>query len=77
MNALAAANDSLSQAFEQSALFPAAPVEPTVGSYRQTKQQQHPGYAVHKSVDGRPSYYAEVGPKGKVTFVANKPAGPA
>ncbi|KAI7881867.1 hypothetical protein K492DRAFT_145710 [Lichtheimia hyalospora FSU 10163] len=72
MNALAAANDSLTQAFEPSALFPAAPAETAL--YQRHKRDSHPkaGYASGKSVNGIPTYYAEVGPKGKVTFITNQ-----
>ncbi|KAI7853148.1 mitochondrial biogenesis AIM24-domain-containing protein [Circinella umbellata] len=71
MNALAAANDSLTQAFEPSALFPAAPAESYTPDYY-SKRKHHPGYATGKSINGIPTYYAEVGAKGKVTFIANK-----
>ncbi|KAI8370118.1 mitochondrial biogenesis AIM24-domain-containing protein [Choanephora cucurbitarum] len=70
MNALAAANDSASQLFEQSNdIFPPGPPEP-LQDYSSSKKK-HPGYA-QKSVDGRPSYYAQVGPRGQITFIANK-----
>ena len=71
MNALAAANDSLTQAFEPSALFPAAPAESYTAGYS-SKRKHHPGYASGKSINGIPTYYAEVGAKGKVTFIANR-----
>ncbi|KAI9320131.1 mitochondrial biogenesis AIM24-domain-containing protein, partial [Dichotomocladium elegans] len=73
MNALAATNDSLTQAFEPSALFPAAPAEQNF-LYGTKKRSVHPsaGYATRTSVDGKPTFYAEVGPKGKVIFVANE-----
>lgn len=63
MNALASVNDSAYQLFEQSSIFPNAPAESIV-DYTKKK---HPGYA-QKSVDGFPSCYAEVGPKGVVSF---------
>ncbi|KAG1439947.1 hypothetical protein G6F56_012102 [Rhizopus delemar] len=66
MNALAAVNDSTSQLFEQSALFPQVSSEIVE---QQTIQRKHPGYA-QKSQDGIPSFYAEVGSKGKVSFTA-------
>ncbi|KAI8379008.1 mitochondrial biogenesis AIM24-domain-containing protein [Blakeslea trispora] len=70
LNALAAANDSASQLFEQSNdVFPPGPPEP-FQDYSLTKKK-HPGYA-QKSVDGRPSYYAQVGSGGQITFVANQ-----
>lgn len=72
MNALAAANDSLTQAFEPSALFPVAPAETALYHHHKRDSQPKAGYASGKSVNGIPTYYAEVGPKGKVTFIANQ-----
>ncbi|KAI9247037.1 mitochondrial biogenesis AIM24-domain-containing protein [Sporodiniella umbellata] len=70
MNALAAVNDSTSQLFEQSTLFPQAETSHTIE--QQTAERKHPGYA-QKSQDGIPSFYAEVGPRGSVSFtVYNK-----
>lgn len=63
MNALASVNDSASQLFEQSSIFPNAPAETAI-DYTKKK---HPGYA-QKSVDGFPSCYAEVSSKGVVSF---------
>ncbi|KAF7724615.1 hypothetical protein EC973_000859 [Apophysomyces ossiformis] len=71
LNALAAVNDSATQLFEQSALFP-APVASAMEGPNAPKKGRHPGYATEKSIDGRPTYYAEVGPKGVVTFVPAK-----
>ncbi|KAG0167113.1 hypothetical protein DFQ29_000634 [Apophysomyces sp. BC1021] len=71
MNALAAANDSATQLFEQSALFP-APAAPSLDEPNASKKGRHPGYATEKSTNGWPSYYAEVGSKGVVVFVPAK-----
>ncbi|CEJ02335.1 hypothetical protein RMCBS344292_16342 [Rhizopus microsporus] len=64
MNALAAVNDSTNQLFEQSSIFPAEEPERVLPT---TLKRKHPGYA-QKSEGGFPSYYAEVGPKGVVSF---------
>lgn len=72
MNALTGANDSLTQAFEQSALFPTAPADTMQVAAGRGKASRHVQYAVGKSMNGKPTYYAEVGPKGRVTFVENK-----
>ncbi|CEG66695.1 hypothetical protein RMATCC62417_03230 [Rhizopus microsporus] len=64
MNALAAVNDSTNQLFEQSSIFPAEEPERMLPT---ALKRKHPGYA-QKSEGGFPSYYAEVGPKGVVSF---------
>lgn len=80
MNAIAAVNDSTSQIFEQASIFPdPAPGQEATASHLSTasnlfnfgKKKHHPGYA-EKSTDGKPSFYAEIGPDGKVTFVSTK-----
>ena len=57
-------------------MFPATPEEAqpsaTPLDSRGGKSTRHPGYAMNKSVDGKPSYYAEIGHDGKVVFVANQ-----
>ncbi|KAI7884979.1 mitochondrial biogenesis AIM24-domain-containing protein [Mucor mucedo] len=63
MNALAAANDSAAQLFEQSSIFPSVPES----EFIDYTKKKHPGYA-QKSTDGFPSCYAVVGPKGAVAF---------
>lgn len=73
MNSLMAGNDSLTQAFEQSALFPTASADTVQFQGDRGKLfSRQVQYAVGKSVNGKPTYYAEVGPKGRVTFVENK-----
>ncbi|ORZ09203.1 mitochondrial biogenesis AIM24-domain-containing protein [Absidia repens] len=80
LNALAAVNDSASQIFDQASIFP----DPTPGRELSTnhptassglfnfgKKTHHPGYA-EKSTDGKPSFYAEIGPNGKAIFVSTK-----
>ncbi|KAG0747232.1 hypothetical protein G6F16_010931 [Rhizopus arrhizus] len=69
MNALAAVNDSTSQLFEQSNLFSSSDEQAGLFQSESIKRKQHPGYA-QKSHDGIPSFYAEVGPKGTVSFTA-------
>lgn len=66
MNALASVNDSASQLVEQSSIFPENP-EPT--KFVDYSSKTHPGYA-KKSTDGFPSCYAQVGPKGVVSFIS-------
>jgi hypothetical protein len=62
---LAATTDSASQLFERSTeIFPPGPPEPV----DQFVTKKHPGYA-QKSTEGRPSYYAQVGPKGTIEFI--------
>ncbi|KAG2233535.1 mitochondrial biogenesis AIM24-domain-containing protein [Thamnidium elegans] len=65
LNALAAANDSASQLFENSAVFPNSTETDTFVGYTKKK---HAGYA-QKSTDGFPSCYAQVGPNGVVAFI--------
>ncbi|KAI8069266.1 mitochondrial biogenesis AIM24-domain-containing protein [Gongronella butleri] len=82
MNALAAVNDSSSQLFEQSLVFP----DPAPGQHVPAAPQgaiaqvlssisksvaPHPGYA-EKSVNGQPSFYVQVA-RGKAVFTSNKP----
>jgi hypothetical protein len=68
MNALAAANDSATQMFENAAIFPpGAEPEPFVPA---PKKGKHPGYA-QVSTNGQPSFYAQVGPNG-VSFVSSE-----
>ncbi|KAI7901382.1 mitochondrial biogenesis AIM24-domain-containing protein [Cokeromyces recurvatus] len=71
MNALTSINDSARQIFDQQTIdmFPAPPSD-TISQIT-TKKKQHPGYAQKSSVDGYPSYYAEVH-KGDVSFVPAK-----
>ncbi|KAI8097522.1 mitochondrial biogenesis AIM24-domain-containing protein [Halteromyces radiatus] len=80
LNAIAAINDSSSQLFEQSTIFPdPAPGQEATSSHLAAasallnfgKKKHHPGYA-EKSTNGKPSFYAEVGPNGKVTFISTK-----
>ncbi|CAO3600186.1 unnamed protein product [Absidia cylindrospora] len=80
LNALAAVNDSSSQLFDQASIFPdPAPGQELATNHPATssglfnfgKKSHHPGYA-EKSTDGKPSFYAEIGPNGKVIFVSTK-----
>ncbi|CAO3612067.1 unnamed protein product [Cunninghamella blakesleeana] len=81
LNALSAVNDSASQLFEKSAIFPdPSPNSQFTNSTTHedkgflsslSKKLHHPGYA-EKSTDGKPSFIAEIGPDGKLHFVSTK-----
>lgn len=66
LNALAAANDSASQLFENSSIFPHP--SPETDTFADYTKKKHPGFA-QKSTDGFPSCYAQVGPNGVVAFI--------
>ncbi|KAI8982487.1 mitochondrial biogenesis AIM24-domain-containing protein [Mycotypha africana] len=69
-NALAAMTDSVLQKPEQftADIFPSAPVD--VIENESLIKKKHREYA-QKSTDGHPSYIAEIGPQGSVTFTTN------
>ncbi|KAI9304590.1 mitochondrial biogenesis AIM24-domain-containing protein [Cunninghamella echinulata] len=79
LNAMYAVNDSTSQLFEKSTIFPdPAPNDQFAITHESkgflnslSKKLNHPGYA-EKSTDGKPSFFAEVGPDGKIHFVSTK-----
>ncbi|KAI8384833.1 mitochondrial biogenesis AIM24-domain-containing protein [Radiomyces spectabilis] len=70
LNAVAAANDSTAQIFEQAGLFPSPAASASETASVAPKSKPHPGYANEKSVNGKPSYYAEIGNDGHVEFVS-------
>lgn len=68
MNSLAMFNDSASQIFEKSREdIPEPPIENAEPANR-----SKPRSYAQRSIDGRPSFVAEVNSKGEITFVSAK-----